>query len=111
MLLAVKGEENCAKDPVNGIASEEGAALLKEELDNSGNFTRDCDVTTEDAATDKKPTMPKVRKVKLPIMSSSSGVDDWCIFDCVFGVPLFDSKLNGTICNAIVQDGLWLSER
>jgi hypothetical protein len=99
---------------MNGIASEEGAVLLKEELDNVENFTHPCDHTqnTDDETTSEVQTSaPKIRKVKLPIMSSSSDVDDWCILDCVFGVPLFDSKLNHTICNAIVQDGLWLKER
>ncbi|KAL7077601.1 hypothetical protein ACQ4LE_002842 [Meloidogyne hapla] len=32
--------------------------------------------------------------------------DDYVLFDCVFGIPLFDESLNKTICQRILQKGL-----
>lgn len=69
----------------------------------------DSDKSSELGDDTEKPSTS--RNVKLLIPSNVSKIDDWCILDCIFGVPLFDSKLNSTICNSIVKDGLWLPER
>lgn len=95
--------------PVNGITNEECEVLLRQELDNANNFS---EMTIKDDRCENQTESENVpRRVKLPILSSTSRIEDWCILDCTFGVPLFDGKLNSSICNAIVQDGLWLVER
>lgn len=88
--------------------------LLQEELDNATNFLKITDtdehwINENENCPSKLSYVP--RNVKLSVPSSLSKIEDWCILDCVFGVPLFDTKLNFSICNAIVQDGLWLLER
>lgn len=95
------------------MTSEESKVLLQQEIDDNRNFakTQSPDLVGEkELKNETKPSVP--RRVKLPISSTSiPTVDDWCILDCIFGVPLFDSKLNSAICNAIVNEGLWLSDR
>ena len=36
---------------------------------------------------------------------------NWVLLDVNFGVPLFDAELNRDVCNKIVTNGLWKSER
>lgn len=104
--------------PSNGMTSEESKVLLQQEVDNSRNFSPNYSTApsnlsinpSEETKNEPKANLP--RRVKLPIPSSSlPTVDDWCILDCIFGVPLFDTKLNASICNAIVNEGLWLFDR
>lgn len=98
--------------PINGIKSEECEILLQQELDNANNFSKNKTINDDNQCEkDSKSQEDLPRRVKLPIPSSDSKSDDWCILDCIFGVPLFDGKLNSSICSAIVQDGLWLTER
>lgn len=98
--------------PINGIKSEECEILLQQELDNANNFSKSKTINDNNQCEkDSKLQEDLPRRVKLPIPSSASKSDDWCILDCIFGVPLFDGKLNSSICSAIVQDGLWLTER
>lgn len=100
--------DDATDSPVNGVTSEENGALLQEEVDKTRNMS-DSDKGSELSDAPEKPCV--ARNVKLLIPSNVSKIDDWCILDCIFGVPLFDSKLNSTICNSIVKDGLWLPER
>jgi len=96
-----------ADSPVNGVTSEENGVLLQEEVDKTRNVGG-SDKPSEVGGDAEKPAS---RNVKLLIPSNVSKIDDWCILDCIFGVPLFDSKLNATICSSIDRDGLWLPER
>ena len=40
-----------------------------------------------------------------------AGSGNWVLLDVNFGVPLFDAELNRDVCNKIVTNGLWKSER
>jgi hypothetical protein len=35
----------------------------------------------------------------------------WTLLDINFGIPLFDTTLNQTVCQRIVEKGLWKPER
>lgn len=123
MLCTVPGGKNSSSPPPsdmpsNGMTSEESKVLLQEELDNKSNFSPNeasgngAPPPTTTTASETKSNANVPRRVKLPIPTMSiPTVDDWCILDCLFGVPLFDNKLNSSICNAIVNEGLWLVER
>lgn len=108
-------DDNIVNMPVNGVTSEENKLLLREEVDNAKSCeaqlfagVNDTITTASKQARDQlKSSMASVH-VSLPVLSYfSSDVNDWCILDCNFGVPLFDTKLNATICQSIVQGGLW----
>ena len=38
---------------------------------------------------------------------SCPGNRDWILLDCHFGIPLFDSKLNGDICERVISEKLF----
>lgn len=68
--------------------NEENANLLQEELDNI-------------------PDLAKKKSLALDQDHSPGG--KWMLLDVTFGIPLFDSELNKSICQGIVINGLWKS--
>ena len=43
-------------------------------------------------------------------LAKDESFEDYVILDCVFGIPLFDEKLNKTICQRILQNNLLNAE-
>jgi hypothetical protein len=39
-------------------------------------------------------------------LANDEKFEDFVVFDCVFGVPLFDETLNERICERIISNGL-----
>lgn len=74
--------------PSNGKLKEESALLLKEELDKLSDV---CDSS-------------------LSVVENEES-KGWVLMDCCFGVPLFDHVINRHICDAIVNQNLWGTER
>ncbi len=111
--LADVTEEVSPDTPVNGVKNAECGALLQQEVDNVAETAKTTIPNGSQAirCTNNSKKSDGSRNVTLCIPSTTSQVEDWCILDCMFGVPLFDTKLNYSICNSIVQDGLWLCDR
>ena len=57
-----------------------------------------------------KETAEKEEKKK-DRFQEQAGSGNWVLLDVNFGVPLFDAELNRDVCNKIVTNGLWKSER
>ena len=75
--------------PHNGEMDEAKATLLQEEVDNIPN--------------DKG-------KIPLTLAVDSNPGSRWMLLDVKFGIPLFDSDLNKSICQGIVINSLWKNE-
>lgn len=73
--------------PTNGDMKEEDAELLQQEVD--------------------KIDLSAKRKKKLTLDTKSDKHGVWMLLDVTFGIPLFDTELNQTICKRIVGNGLW----
>ena len=44
-------------------------------------------------------------------LAKGESFDDYVLYDCVFGIPLFDDNLNKIICTRILQRQLLATER
>ncbi len=44
-------------------------------------------------------------------LASNETMNDWMLFDCVFGIPLFDQQLNRRVCEQIRQCQLFNVEK
>lgn len=44
------------------------------------------------------------------LLSENEKFSDYVLLDCVFGIPLFDERLNKIICQRIFQNNLLNSE-
>ena len=80
--------------PKNGEMNEANATLLQEEVDN----------VVEDGRKSSK------SKQKMSLLNDNEFRKKWMLLDIKFGVPLFDSELNRTICQGIVINSLWKKE-
>lgn len=56
----------------------------------------------------KDPRKVKTDKVRL---ANDETFEDFVLFDCVFGVPLFDEELNGRICERLASEGLLAQDK
>ncbi|KAK6188765.1 hypothetical protein SNE40_004877 [Patella caerulea] len=89
--------------PANGIKNAESAHMLAKELDSLDLDADIChDQTTKDRFTLDLSHDPRSHDQLVE--------DDWVILDCFFGVPLFDTVLNKTVCQRVSTMGLFNKE-
>ncbi|ESP05148.1 hypothetical protein LOTGIDRAFT_227830 [Lottia gigantea] len=93
---------SCDQDkPSNGIKDAESAQVLASELD-----SLDLDTTSPESKTKENLTLDldsDRSKKSCEYLEES----EWLILDCVFGIPLFDTKLNNEVCQRVSNNGLF----
>ncbi len=83
----------------NGDMNDEGADLLREEIDNL------------DTEKSQKPTTLDLGIHSNKNESQSSRRGQWTLLDIKYGIPLFDSELNKVISQRVTINSLWKPER
>ncbi|XP_064606810.1 protein FAM91A1-like isoform X2 [Liolophura sinensis] len=98
--------ENIDK-PTNGIKDLMSAEMLASEIDSLDPATVEKESLQE---RDKLTLNLAETDAKGPLAADGLGEQDWCLLDCFFGVPLFDSDLNKEVCQRISSNSLCTKE-
>lgn len=95
---------NILDEPLNGLKDTTSAAMLASEIDlleqESTPKGDNSDIVAE-----------KPNSLDLKEETESLVEDEWCLLDCYFGIPLFEPNINNQICEKIVFEGLFNSNR
>lgn len=90
--------ESDTLSPINGIANKEFVEILEKEIDDIGREEKKNENVSENL---QFSTMSKVNE----------NLMRWTLFDCDFGVPLFNAKTNQQVCDVICEHKLWTKSR
>lgn len=95
---------NILDEPFNGVKDKVSAAMLANEID----------LLQESAESDVPSPVNTNKPTSLDIAEESGEClveEEWNILDCYFGIPLFEPGINQEICDRIVSQKLFHSNR
>ena len=97
---------NLLDEPINGLKDKVSAAMLANEIDL---------LTLQEEGEGENPAPTNANKpTSLEIKEDTSEClveDEWNILECYFGIPLFEPGINQEICDRIVSQKLFHSNR
>ena len=94
---------NLLDEPLNGIANKQSAAMLASEIDllvESESKGDHCEETNKPTSLDLPETV-----------ETSLNEGDWNLLDCYFGIPLFEQSINKEICDRVISQKLFHTNR
>lgn len=136
--IIITGNATASVEPKNGFKDDQSAKIYQEELDSELNEELIVKPRGFDSRQQKIESLRLELKINDPICASSDSgydsasgnlscdssvegpteeeqnkfwYDDWTLLDCQFGLPLFDSGVNETVCEQLVAKKLWEEKR